>query len=155
MTQHRAPYTRTTVTSHNKPAILFVCYGNICRSPMALGLAKKLLGDTWRIDSAGTGAYTGRSASPAAVEVMKEYGLDISDHLTKNIHDLNPDEYDVIIALSTLVRDEILRDFPQVAPKVKLWEIPDPISGGIDAFRRCAGLIKDKLKELDSPCDAN
>ena len=132
-------------------SLLFVCYGNICRSPVAAGLAAKMHGDDYHIDSAGTGAHTGGPASAPAVDVMKEYGVDISGHRSKNIHDLNPDDFDLIIALSASVRDDLLRGFPHIAPKVKLWEIPDPIGYGVDVYRRCARLIEGKLRASKQP----
>jgi len=72
--------------------ILFVCTGNLCRSPMAAGIAKRYLADRlgvdeaqlqragYRVLSAGTAALEGTPASPEAVEVMKELGIDISSH---------------------------------------------------------------------------
>ena len=61
--------------------VLVVCTGNTCRSPMAEGwLNLKLAGKGWKAESAGVAAWGGDSASPEAVEVMREIGIDISSH---------------------------------------------------------------------------
>ena len=68
-----------------KKRLLFVCYGNICRSPMAEGIARKRLGPSAEVASAGIGA-TGGPASEEAVLVMKlVYGVDISSHVARPV----------------------------------------------------------------------
>jgi len=69
--------------------ILFVCYANMCRSPMAEGLARKELQDLADVESAGTHTWSG-SAAPDAVAVMRsEFGIDISLHRSRNVRDYN------------------------------------------------------------------
>jgi len=68
-----------------KKHLLFVCYGNICRSPMAEGIARKRLGASAEVASAGIGA-TGGPAAEEAVLVMKlVYGQDISSHIARPV----------------------------------------------------------------------
>src|SRR5881394_3423638 len=65
--------------------ILFVCTGNVCRSPMAEGLfrhAVKGRGD-YRVLSAGVGAIDGQAPSPNAVRAMRELGIDISSQRSR------------------------------------------------------------------------
>ena len=67
--------------------IVFVCTGNVCRSPMAEELCRRELNGERHIEveSAGIGAVTGQTPSPHAVEVMRELGSDISRLRSKPI----------------------------------------------------------------------
>ena len=84
--------------------ILFVCTGNVCRSPMAVGflrekLRKAGLEGEYRVHSAGVWGLEGQPATPYACEVMAKQGIDISDHRS---HDLTPedvDEADLILTM--------------------------------------------------------
>ena len=72
----------------SKKSIYFLCTGNSCRSQMAEGWAKKLLGDEWEVRSAGIEAH---GLNPNAIKAMKEVGIDISDQKSEiiDIDDLN------------------------------------------------------------------
>lgn len=72
----------------SKKSIYFLCTGNSCRSQMAEGWAKKLLGDEWEVRSAGIEAH---ELNPNAIKAMKEVGIDISDQKSEiiDIDDLN------------------------------------------------------------------
>lgn len=67
--------------------LLFVCSGNTCRSPMAEAIARGLLRERgWQhvdVGSAGTGAVVGLAASPEAVEVAREHGLELDSHASQ------------------------------------------------------------------------
>ena len=71
--------------------ILFVCTGNTCRSPMAAALLRQLLNERGgkfkniRVSSAGLYAQPGAPASPEAVETMRGYGVDLSNHLAREL----------------------------------------------------------------------
>ena len=72
--------------------ILFVCFGNICRSPMAEGLARDIAARCYpgarslvRVSSAGVGAQDGNPPTPEAVEAMAERGIDISSHRARKV----------------------------------------------------------------------
>ena len=60
--------------------IYFLCTGNACRSQMAEGFAKKILGNDWRVASAGVEVH---GLNPLAVKVMAEKGIDISQQTSK------------------------------------------------------------------------
>ena len=84
--------------------ILLVCTGNVCRSPMAEALARRLLAERGRADievtSAGTAAYAGAPASEGAYLVALEHGLDLSAHQAQQLtYDLVA-EADVIFGMS-------------------------------------------------------
>jgi arsenate reductase len=69
----------------NKPVVLFVCTGNSARSQMAEGLLRKHAGDRFDAKSAGTEP---KGLNPFSVEAMKEIGIDISGHRSKNLKEL-------------------------------------------------------------------
>lgn len=79
-----------------KQNILFLCTGNSCRSQMAEGWALSLQSDHFNFYSAGTQKH---GLNPQAVEVMKEVGIDISDHYSKTIDDLSNVNFDYIFTV--------------------------------------------------------
>ena len=87
--------------STDVPHLLFVCTGNLCRSPMAEYLARdRLADDTVTFASAGTAAMPGRPASEATVRVMREIGIDVSAHRSRDVWEL-ADTADFVYALTT------------------------------------------------------
>lgn len=79
-----------------KPRILFLCTGNSCRSQMAEGWARHLLADRFESESAGILAH---GLNPNAVSVMKETGVDISNHRSKTVDMLSDQNFDVVITV--------------------------------------------------------
>ncbi len=129
----------------NISSILFVCYGNTCRSPMAEGLAKKVLNDRVRIESAGLiPVFDG--AAPEAVDVLLEiYGIDISSHQTRNITDVPLGEFDRIIVLDAYVYEILLRRYSMLSDRFVLWDTEDPFGKDFDAFKKTASFIQRKI----------
>ncbi len=76
--------------------VLFLCTGNSCRSQMAEGWARKLLGDTVEAFSAGTSPSR---VDPRAIEVMAEAGVDISGQRSKHVEELAGLDFDHVITL--------------------------------------------------------
>lgn len=118
--------------------VLFVCLGNICRSPAVEGLAKKMY-PKWEIDSAGTGSWhIGDGADPRSVAVCALHGVDISDHKARSIR-IGDDEYfDWIVGMD---RQNIL-DLKNILPepshkKIIMLDdasVQDPYFGGEEGF---------------------
>ncbi len=116
-------------------SILFVCLGNICRSPLAEGIAKKRLKEAGLecfVDSAGTGAWhTGEPPCDNSIQVAKEYGLDISQQKARQVVPMDFYKFDLVVALD----DSNLKDLKALGctKPVKLGDyglngqdIPDP-----------------------------
>jgi arsenate reductase len=80
----------------NKIKILFLCTGNSCRSQMAEGWARHLKGDMVEPYSAGIETH---GLNPKAVKVMAESGVDISNHRSKNVHELMHINFDYVITV--------------------------------------------------------
>lgn len=76
--------------------VLFLCTANACRSQMAEGLARHFLGDSVEAFSAGINAT---AVNPRAVRVMKEIGIDISGHQSKNLSAFDGQDFDYVITL--------------------------------------------------------
>lgn len=104
-----------------KKTIYFLCTGNSCRSQMAEGWAKKYLGDTWDVFSAGIEAH---GVNPNAVKAMNEVGIDISNQ-TSDVIDLNIlEKADLVVTLCGHANDVC-----PVTPKDKErvhWGFDDP-----------------------------
>jgi protein-tyrosine-phosphatase len=131
------------------PAILFVCTGNQCRSPIAEVLFKRQIqlypatGD-WRIESAGTWAYTGKAAHRHMCVVAQEVGLDLSQHRARRIEDVPAlSTFDVILTMERSHKESLQIEFPQLSRRLYLlsdiagitYDISDPIGGSLDTFR--------------------
>ena len=127
--------------------ILFVCTGNTCRSPMAAVLINKIAIDRnldVRIESAGIYAADGDSASTQAIEVMKEYGIDLSEHRSKRISE-------DLIAASSLILTMTLGQKMYFGGNPKVftlseyagfdYEIADPFGGSVEDYRKTAQQI--------------
>src|SRR5690242_20038372 len=99
--------------------ILFVCTGNVCRSPMAEGLFRHLVKgrNDYRILSAGVGAVDGQPPSPHAVRALKELGIDISRQRSSMLTARLVDEADYIFGMTHGHVDAITLLFPHAAEK--------------------------------------
>lgn len=134
--------------SRKKPRFLFVCYGNICRSPMAEGIARKRLEGAAEVASAGIGA-AGGPASEEAVLVMKiVYGVDISSHVARPVGAYDLGSFDAVVAMDVSIYNH-LRDFWGV-PEGRLygWDIDDPIGSDYARYKETALKIERRLEQF-------
>ncbi len=127
--------------------ILFICYGNTCRSPMAEGLAKKTLGRSIVVESAGVDpGFPG--AQPEAVQVMLNfYDVDISRHQTRGLHEIEADKYDWIIVLDRHVYENLKSRWAWSGSILHLWDVDDPFGRDIQAYRDSARIIEKYIKK--------
>src|SRR5438094_964036 len=86
----------------DKPLILIVCTGNYCRSPMAEGILRSALGETFDVQSAGVEPVGG--VSPLAVEAMREIGIDIANHQSKHVSGFLSKDVETVITLCDYAR---------------------------------------------------
>jgi glycine hydroxymethyltransferase len=142
--------------------ILFVCTGNVCRSPMAEGLFRKLLGGRGdiRVLSAGVSAIRGQPASLHTAEVLRRLGIDLTGFRSQPITDELVDEASWIFAMTRSHLDTIQLLFPEAADKAylvcefdpelasSLLDIPDPIGLGIDAYERTRDILTRALPSV-------
>jgi len=142
--------------------IIFVCTGNSCRSPMAEGLLKKMLEGKNKVEvsSAGTAAFFGTAATKEAVEVMKEEGIDISQHKSHQLSLKDIDESDIIVVMGKQHLRDVLSLVPEAKGKTFLLknfdddeksidrDLADPIGGSKDVYRQCLEEIKRTMPNI-------
>ncbi len=139
--------------------ILFVCLGNICRSPLAEGILQKIADEkklNWIIDSAGTNGYhNGEAPHKLSQKVALQNGIDISQQRSRKITKDDIDHFDLIFAMANDVLDDIKQIVGNTfdAKKVKFFlnnnkDVPDPWYGGEDGFYEVYKIIEARCKEL-------
>ena len=145
--------------------VLFVCMGNICRSPTAEGVMRKLVADAGlsgrvRVDSAGThGYHVGEPPDPRALAAAKRRGYDLSDLRARELESADFERFDLLLAMdfNNLDRLQTLCP-PQFQPKVgmlmgyarqyKVPIVPDPYYRGAAEFNRVLDYVEDACEGL-------
>jgi glycine hydroxymethyltransferase len=142
--------------------VLFVCTGNICRSPMALGLFRRLVGNRKEIeaDAAGVHAVRGQPPSVHAIDVCRRRGVDISSFRSQPLTATLVDRATHIFAMTGAHLETIHLLFPESAektfllrefeePGATLWrDLPDPIGMGREVYHECADTIENALPSV-------
>lgn len=105
--------------NQSEKGILFMCVANSARSQMAEGLGRKILGDSIRVQSAGSEPS---QVNPYAIEVMREVGIDLTTHHSKAVQSIDPNTVDTVI---TLCAEEVCPVFLGKARRLH-WPTPDP-----------------------------
>ncbi len=148
-----------------KISVLFVCMGNICRSPTAEGAFRHLvqqheLDQHIKTDSAGTHAYhIGEKPDRRAQQTALSRGLDISDLRARKVKAADFKNFHYVIAmdqanyqdLAELVpegHEDRLRLFLDFAPNLKESEVPDPYYGGPKGFEYVFDLVEEASRGL-------
>ena len=140
--------------------ILVVCTGNICRSPMAQGMLRHFMPKNFKeivtVSSAGTDALHGNQARVFAIQAMRHYGIDISDHRARKLNRSMVAGADLILAMEQyhLKIIRVMKLF--AAGKAHLlsrfdnsrkpYDVPDPMGGGPDLYTESAKLIHNCLE---------
>lgn len=140
--------------------VLFVCKGNVCRSPLAhfyfAGLVSSMP-EPPIVCSAGIEAAGGEAANPAAMAVAERHGLSLRTHVTSRITNTMVEKADVIIVMEVWQKRQVITQFPEARGKVFLLgyftdslpaEIDDPYGGSDEDFERCFKTIRDTSVHL-------
>jgi protein-tyrosine-phosphatase len=152
---------RVRALLHRTPRILFMCYGNICRSPFAAMYAQRLTGQLGiaglGISSGGTYPQPGRGAPPEAVQAAAAVGVDLVPHRSYVADEELIGGAGVILCMDFQNYRELRRDWPDAANRIFLLgafanhgalEISDPWGGPSGEFQRCYARIANALDEF-------
>ncbi len=143
-------------------AFLFVCFGNIMRSPMCEALMARSIRNSQfhvRVMSAGLGATPGTPAHPWGVLAAQDFGIDLSPHRARRLTAEMLDQADVIFAMDYRNQVELLSRFPAARDKVfmlsayaggryRSTEIQDPFFGDEDQTRKCYAVLEGCINNL-------
>lgn len=145
--------------------VLFVCMGNICRSPTAEGVFMHLveehnLQEQIGVDSAGTHAYhVGHEPDRRAQQTAAKRGIDISKLRARRVKEQDFEHYDYVIAMDEdnmrcledicpPEHEQKLILFLEYAPHVPETEVPDPYYGGPTGFERVMDMVEQAAQGL-------
>ena len=141
-------------------SILFVCMGNICRSPTAEGVFLKVLEERApelriKVDSAGTHAYhVGEPPDPRAQSAARRRDIDLSRQRARLVSARDFERFDLVLAMDELNRDMLIEQSPrqfrdrvrlflEFAPQLELSAVPDPYYGGRNGFEYVLDLVEE------------
>ena len=143
------------------PSVLFVCLGNICRSPLAEGVFRHVVQTAGReadfvIDSAGTGGWhQGDPPDPRSIDTARAHGIDITSQRARQIR---PDDFTTFDLMVAMDADNLrtLRGQKPSGAKVELRmllenpqrNVPDPYYGGPDGFELVYQLVLEGCTDL-------
>ncbi|MGN9767670.1 arsenate reductase ArsC [Micromonospora sp. SD12] len=125
----------------DKPSVLFVCVHNAGRSQMAAGWLRHLAGDAVEVRSAGS-APAG-TVNPAAVEAMREVGIDISTQTPTLLEYATAESSDVIVTMGC---GDACPVFP--GKRYEDWRLEDPAGKGVEAVRPIRDEIRARVQRL-------
>jgi len=148
-----------------KHRLLFVCLGNICRSPMAEGTFRRIAEeegvlDLFEIDSAGLGDWhTGQAPDTRAQMAALNRGIDISGQRARQLERTDYARFDLLLAMDGSNFEELtelapssarhkVRRFLDFAPQAETKDVPDPFYGRSEGFDHALDLIEQAARGL-------
>lgn len=142
------------------PSILIVCTANICRSPMAEAILKRLVADRpdadqWLIKSAGTWANYGSPAAVLSQLVVQNMGLDISTHQSQPVTLELMEKFDLILTMEDQQKEGLAIQFKPYADRIfmisemigRIEDIRDPIGGEMADYQETAQALERILSD--------
>jgi protein-tyrosine phosphatase len=145
--------------------ILFVCLGNICRSPTAEAVVRELARReaaalALEVDSAGTHAYhAGSPPDERSIAAARRRGIDMSTLRARVVEAADFERFDLVIAMDTAVYERLRRIAPRrhakrvrlfldYAPQLERQDVPDPYYGGATGFEEVLDLVEEGARGL-------
>ena len=147
------------MSEYPRVTVLFVCMGNICRSPTAQGVFEYLveeasLGEQIDVDSAGTHAYhIGERPDKRATQAAAGRGIDLNRQRARRVETADFSRFDYVLAMDSSNLDDLISICPQPhRNKIRLFldfaedlsqrEVPDPYYGGKQGFEQVLDLVE-------------
>jgi protein-tyrosine phosphatase len=142
--------------------LLFVCLGNICRSPLAEGIMKHKIAEQgldWEVDSAGTGGWhVGDLPDSRSIQVAKKHGVDLTYQRARKLRSIDYEAFDRIYVMDSMnyqdvrkmAKEEELNKIELIMNELEPHRninVPDPYYGEGDGFENV-------FQMLDSACDS-
>lgn len=149
---------RAVARLRNARNVVFVCHGNICRSPFAARLLERTA-QGLHVTSAGCYPRTGRSSPDNAIRAAASFGVDLENHRSTVLSDALAEQADVIFIFDERNERELAKRFKGIDGKVHFFgsldpehglEIADPYGGSIEQFLSCYGRIERIVRRLCS-----
>jgi protein-tyrosine phosphatase len=145
--------------------VLFVCLGNICRSPTAEAVLRELARReaaalALEVDSAGTHAYhVGSPPDERSVAAARRRGIDMSELRARVVEAADFERFDLVLAMDTSVYERLKRIAPRqrqsrvrlfldYAPQLERRDVPDPYYGGATGFEDVLDLVEEGARGL-------
>lgn len=144
--------------------ILFVCLGNICRSPLAEGIFRDMAskkGLTVEVDSAGFESFhEGDGADPRSAGTAARHGIDIRDHVARLFTVEDFDRFDLIFVMDSVNYSDVMGKSRSAADRKKVdyilnlvtpganQPVPDPYYGGKDGFEKVFVMLEEACAVL-------
>ena len=139
--------------ANESTAVLFVCTGNTCRSPMAAAVLNAK--GSHRVKSAGVAAFDGSSITDHAASALEEAGVspDVTNyrnHSSRTVDEELMKWADVVVAVTGKHYMQLLFRFPEHAEKIRALaaDVEDPFGGSIDDYRECLRQIITAVNEM-------
>ena len=141
--------------------ILMVCLGNICRSPLAEGILRAKLPESFVIDSAGTGGWhAGEQPDKRSIQTARERGIDITHQRARKFKKTDFEDFDYIYVMdNTNYKDVVSQTenenhknkvqliLEEIFPGEKV-DVPDPYYGGQDGFEKVFDMLDEACNSI-------
>jgi protein-tyrosine-phosphatase len=143
------PHTRLARpnTDGMKTRVLFVCYGNTCRSVIAEHVARQRFGHVFDASSAGLHPQTAGDTIHA-LDALRQFGIDVPHHQPRAVRFADPNTFDLIVTMDAEVSGLFRESFPAIPPcRIEEWNVHDPWDNPT-AYKACVETILTKLNAL-------
>jgi len=135
-------------TSPVNMKVLFVCYANLCRSPLAETIAKTRFAGRLEAESAGVDPAPGGPFEELLSVAKRFYGRNLAGHRPRAVLDFDLKGFDYVIALDSNVFMRLARTPEIPGEKLFGWEIPDPAGYGIETYEKVARLLEQEIEKF-------